>query len=222
MEKVSLSFLTFLYPRVPRLIQKGVLDKWIIRHDEDVYFSKIMRALYYNIYNIQIGIGSYGCFDVLQFPPGTQIGNYCSIAPRVHFLFSNHPMDGASTHPIFYNKKLGFVPEDRIERVRLTVDNDVWIGADTVITRGCQHIGNGAVIGAGSVVTHDVEKYAIMAGNPARLLRYRFDGHIQELLERSRWYELGPDDLAQFIDDAASPIIFAQKVTHYRKEKNIL
>ena len=87
-------------------------------------------------------------------------------------------MDGAFTRPVFYDKELDFVPEDRIEKVRVIIENDVCTGADTVITRGCQHIENRAATDTGSVVAHDVEKYARMAGSPARLLRYRVGVHI--------------------------------------------
>lgn len=200
-----------LYKKLPGRV-RGFLEKVICRIDGGVYYSQKIRRLYRNVYNIDVGIGSYGCFNTLQFPEGTKIGNYCSIAPRVHFLFSNHPMDGVSTHPIFYNRLLGYVPEDRIERVKLCVGHDVWIGASTTITRGCTNIGNGAVIGAGSVVTHDVPPYAVVAGNPAKVIRYRVPQEIQDMLEESKWYELSPQQLAPFVDDAAHPDEFCKKI----------
>lgn len=188
-----------LYKKIPGIIRKFI--ERVIKHIEHgEYFSKTMRKIYKKVYNVNIGIGSYGCFNINQFPEGTTIGNYCSIAPRVYFLYSNHPMNGISTHPMFYNKLLGFVPNDRIERVKLTVGNDVWIGANTVITRGCTKIGNGSVIGAGSVVTHDVPPYAIVAGNPAKIIRYRFNEEQIKKIELSQWYMLEPSTLSKYID----------------------
>lgn len=208
------------YKKIPGRVRNRI-EYFIKRVDHGEFFSLKLRSLYKKVYNIEVGKGSYGCFDVMQFPEGTRIGNYCSIAPRVYFLFSNHPMDGVSTHPLFYNKILGYVEEDRIERVRLTVENDVWIGAGVTITRGCTHIANGAVIGAGSVVTHDIPPYAVVAGNPARVLRYRFGKDVQSALEESKWYELDPEMLAHFIDDADDPMTFAEKVMVYRKGSRI-
>ena len=200
-----------IYKRLPGRIEK-VIDRIIKRREGGEYFSTTLRKLYKNVFDLQVGIGSYGCFDYLQFPPGTIIGNYCSVAPRVYFLYSNHPMTGASTHPIFYNHVLGYVSQDRIERVKLTVGNDVWIGASTTITRGCTHIGNGAVIGAGSVVTHDVPAYTVVAGNPARVIRYRFDAATQKLLDESGWFNLSPKQLAKFIDIQDNPVDFAEAI----------
>ena len=73
--------------------------------------------------------------------------------------------------------------------------NDVWVGANVTIMPGCKKIGNGAIIGGGSVVTHDVPPYAIVAGNPAKILRYRFDEDIIKKLEESKWWELELDEL---------------------------
>lgn len=190
-----------LYKRIPGIIRKPV-ERFIKHIEHGEYFSKTIRKIYKKSYNINVGIGSYGCFDINQFPEGTTVGNYCSIAPRVYFLYSNHPMDGISTHPIFYNKLLGYVPYDRIERVKLTIGNDVWIGANTIITRGCIKIGNGSVIGAGSVVTHDVPPYAIVAGNPARIVRYRFNEEQIKKIEKTQWYKLTPKELSKYIDYA--------------------
>lgn len=206
------------YRRLPGRV-RGLCEKILKKVSGDEYYSRPLRALYRTVYRVEVGMGSYGCFNTLQFPEGTTVGNYCSIGPRVHFLFSNHPMDGVSTHPIFYNARLGYVPEDRIERVRLTVGHDVWIGADVTITRGCTRIGNGAVIGAGSVVTHDVPPYAVVAGNPARLIRQRVPRAVQEMLEDSQWYTLPPRELGRFVDDGADPVRFCQRIKAFQAEQ---
>ena len=112
-----------LYKRIPGFIRK-IIERIIKNAEHGEYFSKTIRRIYLKNYNVSVGMGSYGCFNINQFPEGTTIGNYCSIAPRVYFLYSNHPMDRLSTHPIFYNKDLGFVKNNKIERVKLTIGDD--------------------------------------------------------------------------------------------------
>ena len=207
-----------MYKRIPGFLRK-IIERIIKKCEHGEYYSNTLRKIYSKEYNINIGIGSYGCFDINHFPEGTTIGNYCSVAPRVYFLYSNHPMDGISTHPIFYNKLLGFVKEDRIERVKLNVGNDVWIGAGTTITRGCTNIGNGAVIGAGSIVTHNVPPYAVVAGNPARIIRYRFDSETINRIENTKWYDLTPNELKPYIDDAANVEVFCKHIEKYNEKR---
>lgn len=79
----------------------------------------------------------------------------------------------------------------------LEIKNDVWIGQGVTILPGCKKIGNGAIVGAGSVVTHDVPPYAIVAGNPARVLRYRFDEENIKKLEATQWWNLKLDELKE-------------------------
>lgn len=196
---------------------RAEIEKMIKRRDGGEFFSRRLRRIYKQCYNVEVGKGSYGCFNVEQFPVGTRVGNYCSIGPRVIYLYSNHPMSAASTHPLFYNKVLGYVREDRIERLRLIIGHDVWIGANTIITKGCTKIGNGSVIGAGSIVTHDVPAYSIMAGNPARLLRMRFPQEVQDALEACEWFDLEPDALAQCIDCVDDPLAFVKKVNELKE-----
>jgi hypothetical protein len=89
------------------------------------------------------------------------------------------------------------------------VGNDVWIGHGAILLRGIT-VGNGAVIGAGAVVTKDVPSYAIVAGNPARVLRMRFSAELIELLEQAAWWDLPPAKLATlealfYLDFAKEP-----------------
>jgi hypothetical protein len=94
------------YRRLPGIVRKQIemVIKW---RDGGEFFSKTLRALYRRCYNVEIGKGSYGCFNVEQFPAGTRAGNYCSIGPRVIYLYSNHPMSSASSHPLFTTRCWG-------------------------------------------------------------------------------------------------------------------
>ena len=105
-----------------------------------------------------------------------------------------------------------------IERNELKVGNDCWIGCGVIITSSCHEIGNGAVIGAGSIVTKDVEPYTIVAGNPARILKWRFDKTTIALLEKSQWYNLTPEELLYFYDYINQPSEFAEKIINYQSK----
>ena len=123
-----------------------------------------------------------------------KIGRYCSIASGVRFLGANHPIDHFSTSAIFYNKSFGYDVKD-VKRHDLIIEDDVWIGLNVCITCGCKRIGRGAIIGAGSVVTKDVEPYTIVGGVPAKVIRKRFDDDRIAQLEAFKWWEKDPKQL---------------------------
>lgn len=135
-----------------------------------------------------------------QFPIDFSVGRYCSIAWDVKFPGPRHPMELLSTSlfvtetgPDLWmiylsdkNVEFGNLQENP-QKSGTTIGNDVWIGQDATIMRGLT-IGDGAVIAAGAVVTKDVAPYAIVGGNPARLIRYRFPDDIIEELAELRWW----------------------------------
>jgi acetyltransferase-like isoleucine patch superfamily enzyme len=77
----------------------------------------------------------------------------------------------------------------------------VWIGYNVIILPSCKKIGNGVVIGAGAVVTHDIEPYSVVGGNPARMIRKRFDDDMIRKIEQSKWWENEPKDLSKIFDE---------------------
>ncbi|MBA4011928.1 MAG: hypothetical protein C0481_08690 [Phenylobacterium sp.] len=81
----------------------------------------------------------------------------------------------------------------------MSIEGDVWIGHNAIILPGCRHIGRGAVIGAGAIVTHDVASYSIVVGNPARKLRDRFEPALVEAIEATKWWELSIHELRELI-----------------------
>lgn len=110
------------------------------------------------------------------------IGSHCSVAPNVQFILaSNHPYEGISTYP-FKVKFLGYEKEAS-SKGDIIIKDDVWIGLNSIILSGVT-IGQGAVVAAGSVVTKDVQPYAIVGGNPAKVIKYRFEqAIIDELIK---------------------------------------
>ena len=131
------------------------------------------------------------------------IGKFCQIAAGTQFIMNdaNHQMNAVSTFP-FYTLE-GWNMEapkaaDMPYKGDTVIGNDVWIGQNAVILPGV-HIGDGAIIGANSVVGSDVEPYSIIAGNPAKLIRKRFDDELIDLMERFKWWEKSIEEINDLI-----------------------
>lgn len=130
------------------------------------------------------------------------IGKFCAIATDVTFIMNggNHPTQGVSTYP-FYIFGHGWeqhapAPDALPFKGDTVIGNDVWIGTGAVIMPGVK-VGDGAIIGSYSVVTKDVPAYAVVGGNPANVLKSRFDPDTVESLLRIAWWDLPPEKLAE-------------------------
>ena len=158
-------------------------------------------------YGVSIGAYSHGpgCFERGRLGKGTTIGRYASIG-TVRAYQANHPLDRLSTHGFFFNSDLGYVSETNVPLSKLVIEHDAWIGDSVIITPNCRRIGLGAVVGAGSVVTKDVPDFAVVAGNPARLIKWRFSSEMQEVIRNSKWWELPISECARHIDFMSSSL----------------
>lgn len=130
------------------------------------------------------------------------IGKFCQIASGVTFVMNgaNHQMNAASTFPFYIMGWRQTPPsfDDLPLKGDTVIGNDVWIGQNATILPGV-HIGDGAIIGLNSVVGSDVEPYTIVAGNPAGVLRKRFDDELIRLLLRLRWWDRPVDEIQRLI-----------------------
>ena len=145
------------------------------------------------------------------------IGKFCQIAAGVEFVMNgaNHQMNAVTTFPFYtlqgWNMKAPAL-SDLPLKGDTVVGNDVWIGQNATIMPGV-HIGDGAIIGANSTVAGEVQPYTIVAGNPARLIRKRFDDEMIDLLERFAWWDKPIDEI-----NALIPILTSSDLEKVRKE----
>jgi len=128
------------------------------------------------------------------------VGAFCSIADFVFIGGSRHPVEFVATSPVFLSHKdsvkMKYARHDYSMQLRTAIESDVWIGDMALIKAGVR-IGVGAVVGMGSVVTHDVEPYAIVAGNPARIIRMRFDDRTIKALLALNWWNMPDSQLKE-------------------------
>lgn len=150
-----------------------------------------------HLINSSVGRYTYMCNNC-EFN-NCKIGSFCSISGNVKVILGSHPSSKwISTHPLFFSKNTfagkGFIDENRFEEFKKTangfsceIGNDVWIGSNVNILQGLT-IGDGAIIGANSLVTKDVPPYAIVGGNPARIIKMRFSDDDIKFLSEIKWW----------------------------------
>ncbi len=150
------------------------------------------------------------------------IGKFCQIAAGVEFVMNgaNHQMNAVTTFP-FYTlegwKMNAPTAKDLPLKGDTVIGNDVWIGQNAVILPGA-HIGDGAIIGANCVVGGNVEPYTVVIGNPARMVRKRFDDELIEMLLNFKWWDKSIEEINDLI-----PLLTCSDLRKVKEEiKNIL
>lgn len=188
-------------------------------HKLNLHNGTFMKTYFDSTY-VQVGNGTYGPLNVHISSDNSflKIGNYCSIAPNVEFLLSaEHPLNYISTFPY----KVTFLHEkfEKMDCGNITIDDDVWIGYGATIMSGV-HIGQGAVVAAGAVVTKDVPPYAIVGGVPAKLIRYRFSEEIIQELLKIDYQKIDEKFVRENIDVLYTKIISPKQVKDFIKKIN--
>lgn len=170
--------------------------------------SRLLGPVFLNRLS-QIGpdvvFGKYSGMNENCYVARATVGAYCAIGARTAINPFNHPVDWLSINEFQYHpNSFDWVPEyrdlDRLERTpdmfrHVTIGNDVWTGHNVNVMAGVS-VGDGAIIGAGSVVTKDVPPFAIVAGVPARVVRMRFSDAVIERLLRVKWWDLELSELS--------------------------
>lgn len=129
----------------------------------------------------------------------SEVGKYCSISWNVTVGAISHPYENITTHAFAYVPEIGgFTKVKNQLNVKTIIENDVWIGCNSVILPGIK-VENGAVIGAGSVVTKSVPPYAIVVGVPAKVIGYRFTMEQIDKLQQIKWWNFEKNIIKKYI-----------------------
>lgn len=194
--------------------------------DNQIYELDSMKELNYIYSDLRTSIGKYSYGPICKNHPLIEsIGAFCSIAAGVDVVW-NHEKKYITTHPMIYlghdllgidipyelyKKHVFYVEgiEPKAEYIkrqkRSIIGNDVWLGHNVIITNGA-NIGNGVIAGAGAVITKDVPDYAVVAGVPARIIRYRYSPEQIEALNRIAWWNWSDEEITKCWDAFYWPI----------------
>lgn len=164
-------------------------------------------------------------FNYPEFGDQLIIGKFCQIAFGTKFIMgpANHRLCSATTYPfnVFGGAWTEHTPPHMEQLPRkgdIVIGNDVWIGRESIIMPGVK-IGDGAIIAAYSVVTKDVSAYSVYGGNPAQLIKQRFDDELIDLLLRFRWWDLEPEALVDILPLLCDPDL--KKLKGFLRERVI-
>lgn len=206
--------------RIIKTIRLGLFKlKWKYHNCEN--FTSVVREFPPN--TVEVGKRTYGRLLIYNDIKGRKLklGSYCSVADEVTFLLGiDHRTMNISTYP-FKQMLVDRYSFDAISKGDIVVDDDVWIGYRATIMSGV-HIGQGAVIAAGAVVTKDVPPYAIVGGVPAKVIKYRFETEIIKELLRIDYSKLNEKMIKEHIDELYTDLKSVKQIKWFpqREEKN--
>lgn len=171
--------------------------KWKIQNKHNGTYANTT----FDINKVKVGKYSYGALNVFNDTNNELIiGNYCSIANNTVFIVGGeHYLNHISSFP-FKRCVLKYSSLEAFSKGNIVIDDDVWFGYGSIILSGV-HIGQGAIIGAGSVVSKDIPPYAIVCGNPAKVVKYRFDEDMIKVLLKIDYSKLTKTDIEKHLNE---------------------
>lgn len=175
-----------------RLVNSVIGEKSIIGEFSRITSSNLekLNRVDRNTLIYHSSIGAFSYFGTRNVVMHTEIGKFCSISWNVTIGPANHDYSRMTSHDFLYNDYYGINDGKKVYnrfKEKTIIGNDVWIGTNAIVLNGVK-VGNGAVIGANTVVTKDVPPYAIVAGNPGKIIKYRFEKEIISQLEKIKWW----------------------------------
>jgi phosphonate metabolism protein (transferase hexapeptide repeat family) len=189
--------------------------------DDDVILEKTYLGAYTHIQAHSVfcdsTVGDYSFFAGYNQVYYANIGKFCSCASFARINTTNHPTyDRIAQHHFTYrSKRFGFGEDDvdffaQRKDKAVTIGNDVWIGHNSIIMPGV-NVGNGAVIGAGAVVTKDVEPYSVVVGVPAKRIKMRFSDDLIAKIEQLKWWDWEHETIKERLSDFRDMDAFVRK-----------
>lgn len=195
--------------------------------DESVTYIKAMLE---NCHNVEVG--DYTYFDGQNFKEHVThhydfigdkliIGKFCQIGRNVEFIMNgaNHQMNAVSTYPFYIFRGWEQNPplkSDLPYKGDTIIGNDVWIGQNVTFLPGV-HVGNGCIIGANAVVASNIPAYCVVVGNPAKIIKKRFDDEMIELLEKLKWWDRTPNEIQKII-----PLLANSNLSYVKEELKLI
>lgn len=192
------SFFLRIFPDLRDLLnQKDVVNSLKSVKQNSIINEKVKIYGLHRI--IESSIDSYTYISFNCRINNTTIGKFCSIGPNFISGWGIHPLNGISTSPMFYStaNQNGFslsTTDKIIERKEIKIGNDVFVGMNVILLDGVS-IGDGAVLAAGTVITKDVPPFAVVAGVPGKVIKYRFDKNTIDKLLQIKWWNFHDEEL---------------------------
>jgi len=168
--------IAWVYDYVPSETIRRRLRSFIVALEDGPAMSLTIRSILRRHYGVDVGLHSVSpCVAKPQvFHRGTTVGRYSTIAESVRTFTRHHPMNTKSSHGLFYNPALGWANAAPLAFGTLAIGNGVSIGHNAIILHPATRVGDGAVIAPGAVVYFDVPDYAVVEGNPAMVVGFRY------------------------------------------------
>jgi acetyltransferase-like isoleucine patch superfamily enzyme len=205
---IGSAYFSWLYEMTTSRGLRALLRRLALKLEGGAMYSLTVRELYRRYHDLEVGLYTIGPCEAGpdNLDPGTRIGRYCSIYYTVRTITRDYPSQVNLQHGLFFDPALGVNRANPAALPWLEIGNDVFIGHNAVILPTTERIGDGAFIGAGSVVQNPVPPYAVVMGNPARVVRYRFsESKIKELIETA-WWSKSIDELSGEMAEFQKPL----------------